>query len=136
MNEYEFKVGDTVERTVATTNGRMKKGDTATVVRVEAYYLILGEYEPSIGLVFTKSGFKVIKKKESILTIIKKNTMNFIKNATMSEEDKTLIKAGFMDESMTLTQEGSLALQFILYKETKKELVQMANQAIKEVEEA
>lgn len=70
-------------------------------------------------------------KKQSLI----EKTMNFIKNATLSKADKTLIKAGFMSEDMELTGQGIDALQFIQYKSVKDELVQMAEEQIKEDEE-
>lgn len=59
-------------------------------------------------------------------------TMNFIKKATLSKDDKTLIKAGFMDDCMNLTPTGKDALTSILYGANKAQLVALAEQEIEE----
>jgi hypothetical protein len=61
-----------------------------------------------------------------------KKTMNYIKNALLSKEDKKLIEAGFMNESLELTPEGLKALTFILFMDHKAKLVTMAEEAIAE----
>jgi hypothetical protein len=68
---------------------------------------------------------------QSIIT----KSMNFIKNALLSKEDKTLIKAGFLNEDLSLTSQGKQALEFITFKASKKELVTMAEEQIAEEKE-
>lgn len=52
--------------------------------------------------------------------------MNRIKKALLSKDDKTLIEARYLDESLSLTYEGKEALQFIQFEANKKALVEMA----------
>ena len=64
-----------------------------------------------------------------------KETMNFIKKATLSKDDRTLLKAGFMDENMNLTHSGREAIEYLNYNSVKVDLVKMAVEAIEEAKE-
>lgn len=66
--------------------------------------------------------------KQSITT----KAMNFIKSALLSKEDKTLIKAGYLNEDLLLTSTGKSALEFIVFTANKKQLVTMAEEALAE----
>lgn len=63
------------------------------------------------------------------------NIMSFIKRATMSKEDKTLTKAGFLDSCGDLTSKGRDALTSILFTEKKTSLVALAQEVIDEQKE-
>jgi hypothetical protein len=69
---------------------------------------------------------------EPINQSIIKKTMNFIKKALLSKDDKNLIKAGYMDDNMNLTNRGREALEFIIFTENKAKLVEMAEAQIAE----
>ena len=66
---------------------------------------------------------------------ITKTIMNRIKTALLSKADKTLIKAGFLNQDLELSQKGEEAMQFIAFEANKKALVEMAEADIKEVED-
>jgi hypothetical protein len=72
---------------------------------------------------------------EPINQSIIKKTMNLIKKALLSKDDKNLIKAGYMDDNMNLTGRGREALEFITYTENKAKLVEMAEAQIAEDKE-
>lgn len=65
-----------------------------------------------------------------------KRTMNYFKKSLLSADDKTLIKAGFLNDDLELTNKGGKALQFIHLQAKKKELVEMAVESIEEDKEA
>jgi hypothetical protein len=69
--------------------------------------------------------------KQSITT----KAMNFIKSALLSKEDKTLIKAGYLNDDLSLTSTGKSALEFITFTANKKQLVTMAEEALAEDKE-
>ncbi len=84
----------------------------------EPEYIILDEYE-----------------EQPINQSIIKKTMNLIKKALLSKDDKNLIKAGYMDDNMNLTSRGREALEFITFTENKAKLVEMAEAQIAEDKE-
>jgi len=75
-------------------------------------------------------------KEEKLTDKIKTTVTNLIKRASLSPEEKTLIKAGYMNDNLELTTEGKTALQFLSYMQHKEKFVEMAKETIKEIEEA
>ncbi len=69
---------------------------------------------------------------EPIKTSLITKTMNFIKKSLLSKDDKTLIKAGFMDENLNLTTTGKEANEYINFTANKAKLVEMAEEKIAE----
>jgi hypothetical protein len=77
-------------------------------------------------------GFEVVVSDEPIKQSIITKSMNFIKSALLSKEDKTLIKAGYLNDDLSLTSTGKSALEFITFTSNKKQLVTMAEEALEE----
>ena len=70
----------------------------------------------------------------STLTNIKTKTMNLIKKAMLTADQKVLIKAGYLDSELDMTQKGKEAIDFLVYQAHEKALVEMAKEVVKEQE--
>lgn len=72
-----------------------------------------------------------------VLSTIKNNFMNIgaMAKLLLDKDTKTLVKAGFMNPDLTLTQEGKTALDAINFLANKAELVKQAHEVIIENEE-
>lgn len=63
---------------------------------------------------------------------IKDKIMSTVKNIFRSKDDRTLIKAGFINECGDITNEGQTAILQTILNEKKKEIVELAEQVIEE----
>ena len=98
------------------------------------YYIV--EYEDSdnklVRLGFKEEDLELESKKGVISKFMKLNSMM---RRLLNADLKRLIKAGLMNGDLLLTEEGKNALYALLVEVHKKELVEIANEIIKENKE-
>lgn len=125
---YEEKARE-LKATKWGARSEVKEGDFGIITGIdsEGFVLVdLGSVEILIGI---KGLIKVNNKIGGMMEIT--NLMRKI----LDKDIRTVMKAGYIDEDLTLTQKGENELMGILFLEKKAELVKMAEEELKENKE-
>lgn len=129
----KYKVGDRIKN-VDTEPGN-NSGKYGTVERVDIYYRSPSETTYEVAILYDDGCKGASKEAEKFYKIINKTVMqkiNIFAKKLLDKNTKTLIEAGYLNENLDLTSQGSDALELIAFDKYALELVAMAEAKIEE----
>ena len=117
------------------------RNDNLAEIAIETFYkseLASGKPQKDIGYVHTDFfGNKVMilskgRKSNKLTKTVKSMRLTNLAKKLLDENTRTLIKAGYIDGDLELTDDGQEVLLSILFAEKKEDLVKMAQEEIKD----